>query len=347
MDSLLSESYSNFNSDFFSVDTDRVSIWENLMAPKMKESYLNRNYIQPVSNNDRSIDILKKGNLNCGLWFSYLFRFIPQFIQNYSTIITYLKSQNNETKVLILPQLPILNFPETFTMPKNILFQNITKFHLISLKLSHLPMIFFQMNDLVELVLDSNCLSYFSLECCSNEFLTNLKILSLKNNWITEMPRNITKLINLEVLSIDENNITSLEPIQLNKFSKLITLNASSNKFMIFPSNFNSNSLENIDLSSNNFYSIPSFVFQKSTNLKKIIFSHNPLRVIPTSIQYLTQLDCLIAQECHVNVIIDEIRSCFQLKTLNLASNKLEKMSDALCTSLTSLNLSKYDFIVS
>jgi Leucine-rich repeat (LRR) protein len=340
MDSVLGGSYSNFSQQTagLGVDMDTVSIWEALMATHVKAAHLSKSYLP------NHTKVLPRGTLNCGLWYSYLLRFFPQFSHNLFSLTTFFSSQAEIKHQLLLPELPILEFPETIPFTGS--FARLTKFHLISLKLFFLPQILYKLNDLVELILDSNCLSYFAIEYCSNEMLANLKILSLKNNWLSELPANYSRLCNLEVLSIDENNITSLEPLQLNKLTKLVTLNASSNKFMVFPANFTSGSLENIDLSNNNFYSIPYFFFQNSTSLKKVIFSNNPLRALPTSIQYLTQLDCLIAQECNLNEIIGEFSSCVELKTLNLAGNKIDSINDCLCTNLTSLNLSRYELAI-
>ena len=129
---------------------------------------------------------------------------------------------------------------------------------MVSLSIQHLD----KLPD--ELLLFTNLESLDLFYNCINEdqfykisHLANLQYLSLRSNYLTQVPKEIFNLTELKVLDLSRNQIKNL-PHQIVNLSKLEELYLNENILCEFPEDvFKLNSLKILNLSNNNFKRIP------------------------------------------------------------------------------------------
>ena len=106
-------------------------------------------------------------------------------------------------------------------------------------------------------------------------YLTNLKMLSLSNNELTNL-EGISNLTNLEYLDLGKNNLTSL-PEAISNLTNLGVLNLANNELTSIPEGIsNLTNLTWLYLSSNNLTTLPEGI-SNLTNLKELNLFNNKL----------------------------------------------------------------------
>jgi len=129
-------------------------------------------------------------------------------------------------------------------------------------------------------------IKYIPDEICK---LTNLRVLNLTSNCITDINPEIGKLINLEKLVLSKNQIR-LIPKTISKLTNLNFLDLSDNLIKIKDLNiYDLVNLRVINLENNKISTI-SEDLKKLTNLEYINLSRNKLHIIPPQLIYLTKL---------------------------------------------------------
>ncbi|HRI33062.1 MAG TPA: COR domain-containing protein, partial [Saprospiraceae bacterium] len=125
--------------------------------------------------------------------------------------------------------------------------------------------------------------------------LTNLKTLKLgkyrlpQKNYIKDIPKDIGKLSDLEVLDLTDNQITTL-PDEISKLKKLKRLVLSSNNFANFPLSIcELENLEELFIGNNYFSQLPREI-QKLKKLHTLRLNSNKFKSIPDEINLLPAL---------------------------------------------------------
>ncbi len=121
------------------------------------------------------------------------------------------------------------------------------------------------------------------------EFLTDIERLDVSNNQLTQIPTSIGYLINLQWLDVSHNQLTQL-PHEIRELISLRVLQLRGNQLEAIPDQIAYlGQLQHLDLSRNHLGEIPQAIgFLKS--LRELFLQHNPLRQVPEEIQSLTEL---------------------------------------------------------
>jgi leucine-rich repeat protein SHOC2 len=171
--------------------------------------------------------------------------------------------------------------------------------------------------------LSNQNLSDFPKEVLS---LKNLEVLDLSNNQIKEIPSTISKLKKLKVLTIESNNLKTLPE----KISELKNLERLLIKFNQSDFNFPT-SMANLqklkELHCSNLSSFPSFIFNIRTLEKIKIWSSN-LTEIPTDINKLQNLKEICFQNNYLKTLPDELFLLPYLEYLNLGGNQFSMLTN-------------------
>ncbi|EAY28176.1 leucine-rich repeat domain-containing protein [Microscilla marina] len=143
--------------------------------------------------------------------------------------------------------------------------------------------------------------------------ITNL---NLSDNQIERIPAWVTTLKNLQVLYLNNNQITNID------------------KLCDLPH------LEVLQLNNNQISSIPGSI-RSLTNLKRLYINNNLLVEVPTALGALTQLKQLLLAKNQLVDLPDAIGKLINLTILNLFDNRLEQLPDTIgnLTQLTYLQL--------
>jgi len=168
------------------------------------------------------------------------------------------------------------------------------------------------------------------LSCCELEYipdevfdLTHLTVLTLggrfnESNRIQELPTEISRLENLQVLDLRNNRLQKL-PEEISQLKNLQRLDLSNNRLKQFPKKIS-------DLKS----------------LKYLNASWNQLEILPAEIFKLENLESLLASDNHIEVLPKEISKLKQLKTLDLSHNRLIGLPSEI-TQLNELQSAEFD----
>ncbi|KAK3089132.1 hypothetical protein FSP39_001082 [Pinctada imbricata] len=176
------------------------------------------------------------------------------------------------------------------------LFYGLKKLKIRGLELSDLPLAVF---NLVELeILDMSpereaCLN-FRLVRVPKQIgrLINLQVLILDTNELIELPREICLLVNLERLALSNNNLSEL-PVGFKSLQKLQSLHMANNNFQDFPMEIcEIQNLGFLDMSDNGLQNLPEEI-SNMKELHTLLLFYNRLETIPESICTMTSLHCL------------------------------------------------------
>lgn len=187
------------------------------------------------------------------------------------------------------------------------------------------------MNDLVELRLDTNNLTYLNSTFLKN--CSELKIFNVSNNQIVEISRNtFDGLVKLEELYLNVNQLQIL-PFQLFKPMRLLKiLNASHNRFLLFQDNFfaYNKELRVLDLSGNEIYDIRRNSFHGLNQLVDLDLSSNRISSIDLkAFESLNVLNKLNLRSNNLTTISSILfHPLVQLQQLDLSENPIKQLPD-------------------
>ena len=132
--------------------------------------------------------------------------------------------------------------------------------------------------------------------------LSELKILTLNDNDLIEVPNELFDLTKLTILEIKNNELIDI-PKQIGKLARLRELDLRNNEFRVLPNSFvNLKSLYKLQLWGNDLEYLPDRIGNLSS-LKELYLRGNRLLTLPVSITKLnlTYIDLLENYMCEVN----------------------------------------------
>jgi hypothetical protein len=157
----------------------------------------------------------------------------------------------------------------------------------------------------------------------------NTLAVSLKEQWLDELPAQIFKNTDLKVLYLRGNKLKTL-PSGFDKFEKLKVLDLGYNRFEKIPESvFQIKNLDQLDLQSNKIDSI-SVPENHSNSLKIINLSRNNLPELQSKITNLSNLVLLDVSNNQLKEIDEKLADLKKLKTLNLYGNLIKSIPEKL-----------------
>jgi len=143
--------------------------------------------------------------------------------------------------------------------------------------------------------------------------------LILSSNQLVSLPPEISNL-NIAVLALEDNNLTSL-PNEIGDLNNLESLSAEFNNLTTIPPGIeNSTSLKNLYLSENNITSLPNEIGNLNS-LQTLDLINNLLVSIPSQIGGLVNLNNLFLGENQLTSLPNEVGDLTSLKNVSLYNN--------------------------
>ncbi|MGF1987409.1 MAG: leucine-rich repeat protein, partial [Nostoc sp. ZfuVER08] len=170
--------------------------------------------------------------------------------------------------------------------------------------------------------------------------LTNLTVLVLSDNKITQIPEALAKLTNLTQLILNNNQITEI-PEAIAKLTNLTQLILNNNQITEIPEALASlTNLTQLILHNNQITEIPEAI-AKLTNLTQLDLDGNKITQIPEALAKLTNLTQLDLRNNQITQIPEALASLTNLRELILHNNKITQIPEAIAklTNLTQLIL--------
>ncbi|MHB9148176.1 MAG: leucine-rich repeat domain-containing protein [Candidatus Amoebophilus sp.] len=197
---------------------------------------------------------------------------------------------------------------------------DLSRFNLISNKITVLPLEIFDLPNLTELNLSDNC----QQEILSNNIskLTTLRCLDLSSNKLLSIPDSIIKLSNINYLNLSWNHISTLL-YEISNLKELRNLYLPHNKIEIL--HFRKDDfkqLATLDLTYNQIKQIPEEIGNLN-NLQTLKLSHNQIKHVSAAIGNCTKLKILDLSHNKIQVLPNEIGEFSNLQELILSNNRL------------------------
>jgi Leucine-rich repeat (LRR) protein len=172
--------------------------------------------------------------------------------------------------------------------------------------------------------------------------LTQLRELSLLENELTELPKNIfNNLTHLQILLLDHNKLIQLPENIFDNLIQLRVLRADHNQFSQLPKNIFNNliQLQTLALNNNELTQLPENIFDNLTQLQMLYLYNNHFRQLPKNIfNNLTQLQLLHLNHNELNQLPKNIfDNLTRLRMLYLNDNVFSQLPDHIFDNLTEL----------
>lgn len=153
------------------------------------------------------------------------------------------------------------------------------------------------------------------------------KMLSLRNQNLMLLPKEIGKCTSLTSLNLERNQLIAL-PEECSQLKKLVWLNCSSNDFTELPSCLLNLDLHLLALCRNHIQQLPEAIgnFQ---NLYCLTLTQNSLSTLPSSLGQLTNLQTLYLDGNHFTEIPAALCQLPHLSKLSLVGNGITSLPDA------------------
>ncbi|MDB9836150.1 leucine-rich repeat domain-containing protein, partial [Flavobacteriaceae bacterium] len=168
-----------------------------------------------------------------------------------------------------------------------------------------------------------------------------LKQLDLSDNKLKSLPSGLTKLSNLEILTLDRNPLEKINDVDKFTLLEELSLKDCTLDETVFTNDLSSLvNLKQLDLSDNKLKSLPSRL-TKLSNLEILILDGNPLKKI-NDIDKFTLLEELSAQRCTLDLLFlpPDLSGLINLVDLDLSNNEI-KMIPSSISSLYNLETLK------
>ncbi|KAF9098340.1 hypothetical protein BGX23_006394 [Mortierella sp. AD031] len=160
-----------------------------------------------------------------------------------------------------------------------------------------------------------------------------LNYLNLSHNLFTEIPLELCRLTQLQVLIMSQNRIQGPVPDKIcSHLTQLKTLKLCANQITSLPDSLaHLNKLESLSMGSvyggNLLTTFPAGCIRFMTSLRELDLSHNKLRFLPVDIGHThSHLRQLVASDNKLEAIPKSIGLCRELRSLNLGRNQLTSL---------------------
>eukprot|EP01132_Coremiostelium_polycephalum_P000557 gene557-702_t len=231
----------------------------------------------------------------------------------------------------------LFDLPSHLIRSNTLFIHNIKKLHLSDNYFKSIPKSIFKFSNLKELILDNNLISIISPNLWQMLFesIKKLEFLSLGQNYLFQIPKEISLAVTLLKLNFQNNLIENISPHIL-KLVNLRSMNVSNNKLDYIPMEVTKlTSLTDLNVSVNRIFTIPnqisSLLFLRNLDLKD-----NKIAKIPNSFTELKHLNYLNLNSNKISNITS-LCNLSQLEELHLDSNligeiptEIEKLSGSL-----------------
>lgn len=174
----------------------------------------------------------------------------------------------------------------------------------------------------------------------TQEDFSKIDDITLNNQQITNIPKEIGNLINLQSLQLFSNEIDKI-PIEISNLSNLRDLFLGQNYITEIPIEiFNLPSLQFLWLEGNQINTIPKEI-SASSNLQTLYLNDNYISEIPKEISNLSNLRTLWLQNNQITTIPKEISNLSNLKDLWLHNNQITEIPKEISnlTNISFINL--------
>ncbi|MES2355345.1 MAG: hypothetical protein V4568_13305 [Pseudomonadota bacterium] len=182
-----------------------------------------------------------------------------------------------------------------------------------------------RLRQLEELDVSKNKLPSLPLEIGDLSSLTSLKA---SRNRISRIPAEIAKLHNLDKLILNKNELTYFPP-DIHKLLKLETLELDQNRIKEIPENIVAlrENLQKLSVRSNEITGVPSTIGDLF-NLTILDISKNKIAELPSTLEGLSALETLHADENELTKVNFRISECESLMQLTLSRNRIATIPD-------------------
>jgi internalin A len=146
---------------------------------------------------------------------------------------------------------------------------------------------------------------------------------------LTELPKSVTKLVELQSLKLRQNELTTL-PESLGKLTQLRKLDLSQNRLSQLPEFLGQlTQLEELNIAENQLTALPESL-GKLFRLKQLNLFENRLTVLPEFLSQLTQLETLEVSVNGVTALPEFLSQLTQLQELSVRNNRLTVLPEFL-----------------
>ncbi len=153
--------------------------------------------------------------------------------------------------------------------------------------------------------------------------LTNLTVLDLRRNHLTDLPIEIWQLTRLKKLNLGGNQLTSLPP-EVSQLTNLMELNFGGNQLTTLPPEIGQlTRLTKLTLGQNQVEKLPPEIGQL-TNLAELDLGENQLTTLPSEIGQLENLKSLALRNNRLRILPSGIGQLTNLVSLDMGGNPLE-----------------------
>ena len=157
----------------------------------------------------------------------------------------------------------------------------------------------------------------------------NFTHLSLDENQLSELPKEISELTNLIYLSLDENQLSEL-PKEISELTNLTTLNLYNNQLSELPKEISElTNLTTLNLDSNELSELPKEI-SELTGLQELNLDGNQLSELPKEISNMTNLTTLSLVGNQLSELPKEMSNMTGLQELHLAVNNFITFPEAI-----------------
>jgi Leucine-rich repeat (LRR) protein len=154
--------------------------------------------------------------------------------------------------------------------------------------------------------------------------LTELELLNIGGNLLTDLPKEISNLKKLEWLSLEKNGISKL-PMVITSLEKLKVLILNNNPISELPKELSTLAqLESLEIRNSGIKCI-SLGIDSLLKLKKLDLGANELKVVPEFIGRLVELESLSIGKNQIKELPEELKALKKLKKLVLSDNEIQK----------------------
>lgn len=155
--------------------------------------------------------------------------------------------------------------------------------------------------------------------------LTEMEILNLFNNQLSDLPAEMGSLTRLNDLSLNGNQFSNLPPV-IGSLSGLSSLGLHSNQLSTLPAEIgNLSNLNFLALYSNQFSTVPPVIWSL-TGLRVLYLFDNQLTSLPPGVGNLTNLGSLVLNDNQLSTLPPEIENLANLTYLGLNNNQLTSL---------------------